>query len=136
MPKIAPGTPAIRDPTSTDPRTTIGWIPTAPCMIRGWSTFMTTIQPMPMSTIDGTSASGLNTSAATTGGAHARNGPKNGMAISRPAVVDVKAARSSPSSRLVSSATAKYTKPISACPRRNPPNERATDVWSRRASSA
>ena len=53
IPKIAPGMPAIRPPMSTEPRTTIGWMPTAPCMIRGWSTFMTTSQPTPIRMIAG-----------------------------------------------------------------------------------
>ena len=46
-----PGCRRSRRPMSTDPRTTIGWIPTAPCMSRGWRTFMTTNQPTPMSMI-------------------------------------------------------------------------------------
>ena len=47
MAKIAPGMPAILTPTSTEPRTTIGWMPTR-CMSRGWRMFMTTNQPTPM----------------------------------------------------------------------------------------
>src|SRR5690349_1583176 len=35
MPKMAPGIPAIFEPMRTEPRTTIGWMPTAPCMILG-----------------------------------------------------------------------------------------------------
>ena len=46
MPKIAPGMPATLRPTSTEPRTTIGWIRSEVDMIRGWSQFMTTSQPI------------------------------------------------------------------------------------------
>src|SRR6185369_13237013 len=53
IPKIAPGIPAILEPMRTDPRTTIGWIPTAPCMIRGCRTFMTSSHPTPMIAIVG-----------------------------------------------------------------------------------
>ena len=59
IPKIAPGMPAIRPPMRTEPRTTIGWIPTAPCMIRGCRTFITTSQPAPIRMIVGTSVLGL-----------------------------------------------------------------------------
>ena len=59
IPKIAPGMPAIREPIRTEPRTTIGWMPTAPCMIRGWRTFMTTIQPAAIRMSVGTRALGL-----------------------------------------------------------------------------
>ena len=48
MPKIAPEMPAIFEPMSTEPRTTIGWMPTAPDIRRGWRMFIVTNQPMPM----------------------------------------------------------------------------------------
>ena len=107
IPKIAPGTPAMREPMSTEPSTTMGWMPTAPCMIRGWRTFITTIQPAPIRIAAGNSTSGLVTRATRIGGAQARNGPKNGMAMSSPAAVEVRGERSRPSTRLVSSAIAK-----------------------------
>ncbi len=53
------GSPRSAQPISTEPRTTIGWMPTAPCMIRGWRMFMTTNQPMPMRTIAGSDRLGL-----------------------------------------------------------------------------
>ena len=73
------GCPAIRPPMRTEPRTTIGWMPTAPCMIRGWRTFMTTNQPAPIRISAGSADSGWRTRATTTGGAHETNGPKNGI---------------------------------------------------------
>ena len=36
MPKTAPGIPAIRPPITTEPSTTIGWMPTEPAISRGW----------------------------------------------------------------------------------------------------
>ena len=58
MPKIAPVMPAILEPMSTEPRTTMGWIPTAPAMTRGWSTFITRNQPTPITMIAGSVALG------------------------------------------------------------------------------
>ena len=47
---------------------------------------MTMNQPTTISdAASGSSASGLNSSATMTGGAHDTNGPKNGIAMSRPA---------------------------------------------------
>ena len=51
-----PGCRRSATPISTEPRTTIGWMPTAPCMIRGWSTFMTTSQPAPIRMSAGSAA--------------------------------------------------------------------------------
>ena len=59
MPKIAPGMPAILSPTSTEPRTTIGWIRSDVAMIRGWSQFMTTSQPMATTIVDAERRVGL-----------------------------------------------------------------------------
>ena len=92
---------------STEPRTTIGWIPTAPCMSRGWRTFITTNQPMPIRMSAGSSAPGTKKSATTTGGAHATNGPKNGIAMSTPATTEVRIAERQPEDGLVASATRK-----------------------------
>ena len=136
MPKITPGMPAIRPPISTDPRTTIGWIPTAPCMIRGWSTFITTNQPAAIRAVTGSSASGLKRRATITGGIHATNGPKNGIAMRMPAAAAVTPTSGNPNTTLVTSAMRKYVRPMIDWPRRNPPNERETDVCRRRASSA
>ena len=91
MPKIAPMIPPTFEPMSTEPRTTIGWMPTASCMSRGWRTFMTMNQPTPMHAIVGRSASGRTTIATRTGGSHATNGPKNGMAMRTPAAAEVTA---------------------------------------------
>ena len=76
-------------------------MPTAPCMIRGWRTFITTIQPAPIRISAGSADSGWRTSATTTGGAHEMNGPKNGIIWSRPASTEVSAASGSPSRRFV-----------------------------------
>ena len=97
IPKIAPGMPAIRPPMRTEPRTTIGWMPTAPCMIRGWRTFMTTNQPAPIRMSAGRTASGWRTRATMTGGAQDTNGPKNGIIWSSPAATEVRAASGRPS---------------------------------------
>ena len=60
MPKIAPGMPAILIPTSTEPRTTIGWIRSDVAMIRGWSQFMITRnQPTPTTMLDAEHGIGL-----------------------------------------------------------------------------
>src|SRR3954466_15557321 len=81
--------PATFDPMSTDPRTTIGWIPTACAMSRGWTTFMTRNQPTPIAIRAGSVASGFTRMATSTGGTHDTNGPKNGIAMSRPDAADV-----------------------------------------------
>ena len=69
---------------STDTSTTTGWMPTALAMTRGWMMFMTTNQPMPMTTSVGMTTSGLVRTATTTGGAQEKNGPKNGIIWSTP----------------------------------------------------
>ena len=132
IPKITPAMPATFEPMRTEPRTTIGWMPTAPCMIRGWSTFIAMNQPMPMIRAVGSSASGWNTSATRTGGTHDTNGPKNGIAIRTPAVVADSTANGSPNSRCGVRATKKYDSPMIAWPRRKPPNEREVAVCSTR----
>ena len=48
MPKIAPTMPAILPPMTTDARTTIGWMPTAPDISRGEMMFIVTNQAMPI----------------------------------------------------------------------------------------
>ena len=85
-PKIAPGTPATLDPISTLAKTTTGGMPTASAMTRGWTTFITTNQPIPIPTSAAGVAFGRLTKATSTGGTHATKGPKNGIAIRTPAV--------------------------------------------------
>ena len=119
----------------TEPSTTAGWMPTASPMTRGWMMFMTTNQPAIMRASVGRSASGLVRRATATGGAHEMNGPKNGIACRMPELTAVSGAKSRPSRRLVPAATRPYTKPMSAWPRRKPPNERDT-LTSRRANSS
>ena len=82
---MAPAIPAIFEPMTTDARTMIGWMPTAPAISRGWRTFIVTNQPMPMMTRTGSTALGTISSATATGGTHETNGPKNGIACSTPA---------------------------------------------------
>ena len=52
---------------------------------------MTMSQPMAMTAIVGRRASGRTTTATRTGGSHATNGPKNGMAMRTPAAAAVTA---------------------------------------------
>ena len=104
---MAPGMPAMRNPISTDPSTTTGWIPTVSRMIRGWRMFITTNQPTTIATNVGPTTSGLNTRAARIGGVQARNGPKNGMAIRTPATTEVRATSGSPRTTLVDRAMRK-----------------------------
>jgi len=61
--------------------------------------------------------------AASTGGSHEMNGPKNGIACRMPDAVLVTGMKSRPRTMLVTAATAPYTAPMSACPRRKPPND-------------
>ncbi len=106
MPKIAPDTPAIFEPMITEPRTTIGWRPTASAISRGWRTFMTTNQPTIMIASVGRMSPGSVKTATTTGGAQDTNGPKNGIAMSRPEAAVVTAMKSRPRRALVARATA------------------------------
>ena len=94
-------------PMRTEPRTTIGWMPTAPCMIRGCMMFMTTNQPTAIRAMVGSSASGWKSSATITGGAQATNGPKNGIAMSSPAATEDSATSGRPITTLVTSAIRK-----------------------------
>ena len=61
-------------------------------MSRGCSTFITASQPAAITTITETVESPFETRATSTGGAQAKNGPKNGIAIRRPAAAAVAAA--------------------------------------------
>ena len=61
-------------------------MPTASAMTRGWTTFITTNQPIPMPTSAVSVASGRLTKATRTGGTQDTNGPKNGIAMRTPAV--------------------------------------------------
>jgi hypothetical protein len=87
-PEDRPGMPAMREPMSTEPRTTIGWMPTAPCMIRGCRTFMTT-QPADAHDHE-RRQEGLGWRTAPRGPVvpTTMNGPKNGIAMSTPAATD------------------------------------------------
>ena len=82
----------------------------------------------------GIAADGLNSSATTTGGTHDTNGPKNGMACSMPAATVVRAAYSSPNTMFTTAVIRPIARPMIPWPRMNPPNDRATLVWSSRAS--
>ena len=70
----------------------MGWIRSAWAINRGCSTFITASQPAAMTMSTPGVASGFVARATSTGGAHARNGPKNGIAISRPDAEAVAAA--------------------------------------------
>ena len=72
-------------------------------------------------------------SATATGGSHDRNGPKNGMAWRIPAATAVTPPYWSPNPMLTIVASTPNTTPITSCVRRNPPNERPTLLWTRRA---
>ena len=128
MPKIAPGMPAIRSPMRTEPRTTIGWIPTASCMSRGWRTFMTTNQPMPMRMIAGTSAPGHEEQ-----GDDDRRRPGDERAEERDRHEDARRRRGEDRERQAEDRARRRGRPRSrrcrwsAWPRRKPPNERPTD---------
>ena len=100
MPKIAPAIPAILAPTTTDPRTTIGWIPTEPAISRGWRTFIVTNQPMPMMIATGSTGPSGMSIATSTGGIQDTNGPKNGIIWSTPAATVVSAAYGRPKTML------------------------------------
>ena len=134
IPKIAPAMPAILPPMTTEARTTIGWMPTAPDIIRGEMTFIVTNHAMPITISTGRTALGSNRSATATGGIQDTNGPKNGIAWSRPAATVVSAAYSSPNTMLTIAVNTPNTTPMTSWPRRNPPNDFETLVWSRRAS--
>ena len=69
MPKIAPAIPPIFEPMRTEAMTTIGWMPTACSISRGWSTFMTMIQPIAIAISVGSRTSGFRSIATSTGGA-------------------------------------------------------------------
>ena len=77
--KIAPRTPASFAPIRTDPRTATGWRPTASPINRGWTRFIRSGIEMPITTNAGNAAAGTKNTATTTGGAHEKNGPKNGI---------------------------------------------------------
>ena len=70
----------------------MGWIPTAPDMSRGCSTFMVRSQPTAITTSTGSTISGLKSSATSTGGTQDMNGPKNGTAWRSPETKIVTAA--------------------------------------------
>ena len=107
IPKIAPGMPAIRPPMRTEPRTTIGWMPTAPCMIRGWRTFITTNQPTPIRMIVGHDGVGLQDERDDDRRRPRHERPEERDHRRSPAATEVRAASGSPRSRFVPSATRK-----------------------------
>ena len=119
---------------TTDARTTIGWMPTEPDIRRGEMTFIVTNHAMPMTTRTGSATSGLSRSATATGGSHDTNGPKNGIICSRPAATVVTAAYGSPNTMFTKAVRSPKNRPMTTCPRRKPPNDFETLVWSRRAS--
>ena len=131
---MAPAMPAILPPITTDARTTIGWMPTAPDISRGEMTFIVTNQAMPMTIRTGSATSGLSSSATATGGSQDTNGPKNGIIWSRPAATVVTAAYGSPNTMLTTAVSRPKNRPMTTWPRRNPPNDFETLVWSSRAS--
>ena len=82
MLKIAPMMPAIFEPMSTEPRTTMGWMPTAPDIRRGWRMFIVTNQPMPMMISVGRKGLRLEEQRhRPPAAAHDTNGPKNGIMV-------------------------------------------------------
>ncbi len=130
MPKTAPAIPAIRRPTTTDPSTTMGWMPTAPAMSRGWRTFMVTNHATAIRIRTGTTGPSGVSSTTSTGGAQDTNGPKNGIICRRPAMTVVTAAYCSPKTTFTIAVNTPKTTPMISWPRRNPPNECATLAWS------
>ena len=121
---------------STDTRTTTGWMPTESAITRGWMMFMTTNQPTTMMTRIGQHLGAGVKAATTTGGAHDTNGPKNGIIWRMATMTAVAGQYGMFSSQPPTAATRPSTTPWMAWPRRNPPNEDETLVWSSRTSSA
>ena len=104
-PKIAPAMPATFEPIRTLAKTMIGGIPTASAIRRGWTMFMITNQPIAIPMSAPTVASGTLTNATRTGGTHATNGPKKGIAMRTPAVAAITGTYGSPSATLTTKAT-------------------------------
>ncbi len=109
-------------------------MPTAPDISRGEMTFIVTNHARPITIRTGSATSGLSSRATATGGSHDTNGPKNGIIWSRPAATVVTAAYGSPNTMLTIAVSSPKNRPITTCPRRNPPNDFEVVVWSSRAS--
>ena len=130
------GCPAIRLPIRTEPRTTIGWMPTAPCMIRGWRTFITTSQPAPIRITAGSDRLRLEDEGDDDRRRPGDERPEERDHLEQTGQHRGQGGEGQPQQQVRAERHQEVDAPIRAWPRRKPPNERETDVSSRRASSA